>query len=751
MGVLTGLVRDLTARLSGRRLSTPDEVRELLDKRDVDRAALALDSLAPHVPERELVLLCLRGEVAFRRHDDDAADRLFREALALAPGLADAHYGLSLVMLARADQESAVRHAQFAVNLGSAPRFSAQLGLCQLAQGNYVRAKEALTRATRLDPHDKSSWNNLGIVRRAIGQFAAARTAFERALEIDADFDRAADNLRLLDQDVASKRITFRDVIKAPTGAAVAIDPEIEQLRSLRDAGQVDAAIDQCESLCSEHADRVDLVIELAHLYGERGDTQSGIDVLQAFVARHDGNIRAVAALGRMLVDHQDFKAARPLVERAHQAEPEDVGIMMSLAEVRTEQGRFADAGALVERANALLPSLDMKGRLAASLCVRCKYEECLTLIDEMLAEEPAAAPDVMGIQVDAMTALGRHDEALPLLDAAIERSPNDPNRRFLRATVSLLREDFATGWDDYAFRNLQSVRHLRMLPFPLWRGESIEGKAILVAIEQGIGDQVMFASCIADLERLAPSRIVLEFSDRLAKTITRSFPRCEVIASRQDHSLEWLRAVGTIDYFVMLGDLPSRFRRSVADFPRHARRTHWSAAIGGQGRPRIGLSWRGGTELTRTSLRSVDVTNFATLATCVDADWVCLQYGDVKGDLDRAERTGLTMQYWPESIADLDEFAALVSSLDLVISVCNTTVHYAGALGIPVWVVAPKVPEWRYGIKFRSMPWYPSSLMYRQDTAGEWSSVVERVRGDLASWLPACPHGASLVTKAAT
>jgi hypothetical protein len=281
------------------------------------------------------------------------------------------------------------------------------------------------------------------------------------------------------------------------------------------------------------------------------------------------------------------------------------------------------------------------------------------------------------------------------------------------------------------------------MLPFPLWRGESIAGKAILVAIEQGVGDQVMFASCIPDLERLAPARIVLEVSERIAKTVARSFPRCEVIASRQDTSFDWLKDVGTIDCFVMLADLPARFRRAVADFPRHAgylrpdptRRAHWSDAIGGDEKPRIGLSWRGGTELTRTGLRSVDVTSLAGLTEHVDATWVCLQYGDVRNDLARAAAAGLDMTYWPESITDLDEFAALVSSLDLVISVCNTTVHYAGALDVPVWVLAPKVPEWRYGSTFRSMPWYPSSLMYRQDTAGEWPSVVERVRSDLVTW----------------
>jgi tetratricopeptide (TPR) repeat protein len=741
MGVLTGLLRDVKTRLRGKRPSTLDEVRLLLDRCEVERAAEAVESLAPSTPRRELAQLCLRGEIQFRRHDDARAEQLFREALGQDAGLADAHYGLSLVMLARNELDSALRHAQFAVNLGAAPRFSAQLGLCQLTLGNHTRAKESLVQATRLDPHDKASWNNLGIVRRAIGQFAAARVAFSRALEIDPGFKSAQENLQLLEADIEAYRVALRDLNPPDGRASETVGADVAELRALAQSGRIDDAIDLCELLCGEASDRAELVIELAALYRERGDAQSGIDALFAFLARRPDDIDAISALGRMLVEGKQHKAALPWIERAHKDRPEDVDVLLALSDVRMEQGRYGDAGTLVERAYQLNPSLDMKGRLAASLCARCRYVECLALIDEMLDERPSIAEDVMGIRVDAMTALGRHAEVLPELDRFIERSPNEPNRRFLRASVNLLREDFATGWDDYAYRNLQSTRHLRMLPFPVWKGEPIEGKSIFVATEQGVGDQVMFASCIPDLERLGPARIVLEVHERVAKTIARSFPRSEVIASRQDYKLDWLRDVGPIDRFVMLGDLPARFRRSVADFPRHtgylrpdpARRNHWSEALGSPSRPRIGLSWRGGTELTRKGLRSIDVSALAPWATTIDAQWVCLQYGDVGADLDRARDNGLDMAYWRDSIADLDEFAALVSTLDLVITVCNTTVHYAGALGVPVWVMAPRVPEWRYGIASRSMPWYPSSRMVRQEVSGDWQAVLKTINSDLA------------------
>lgn len=734
--MLKRLIRQIAFKVSGERSKTPAEIRELIDRGQLDSAWQAVDALAEKTPNRETEALCLRGDIAFRRHADADAEGYFREALTMAPGLADAHYGLSLILLARGERESALRHAQFAVNNGTAPRLSAQLGLCQIELRNYLRAGEALRRATRLDPTDKASWNNLGIARRAVGDLEGAQAAFARALDLDPSFVNAAANVRLLDADMAHWRSVSGPTVEEATDSAL----------SLNGKNDIARAIDECEQRATEFPDNDDHVLELARLYRLQGDAQTGLDALRAFLVRFPDNLAVMSALGRALVEFGEFKQAKPLVERALAALPDDTSLLLAMADIRLRQGRHADAGRFIERACELEPNVHMRGRLAASLAARCKYDEALAVIESMEAEWPAVARDTIGIKIDALTALGRHDEVLPKLNELIDSNPNDPNQRFTRATINLLQENFEQGWDDYAYRNLSSTRHLRMLPFPLWRGEPLQGRTILVAAEQGLGDQVMFASCLPDLLALGPQRVIVEVVDRVAPTLARSFPACEVIATKQDSQLDWVRSVGKVDYFVLLGDLPQRFRRRREDFPEHlgyfladkVRVKQWAdqlTLVDGGARPRIGISWRGGTEMTRSGLRTMKVTDFGPVFHSLQATWVCLQYGDVSEDLAAASEAGMPMQYWPGAIKDLDQFAALIQSLDLVVTVCNTTVHYAGALGKPVWVLAPKVPEWRYGLSSTVMPWYPSSRVLRQHTAGEWSDVIRAVVQDLPIW----------------
>jgi tetratricopeptide (TPR) repeat protein len=747
MGVLSRLMRNLGSQVYGSRTFTPAEVRDLLDTRQLDQADAAVLQLSPGTPERDLVSTCLRGEIAFRRHNDPLAEQLFREALVVAPGLADAHYGLSLVMLARGEREPAVRHAQFAVNNGEAARFNAQLGLCHLELGNIKRAGDALFQAISLDPYDKASWNNLGIARRAVGDLPGARAAFARALEIDPQFERAIGNSRLLAADLEAKGKSH-DAGPPPKEQDVThLCPRLVQVRLRADQGEVSSAIDACEVLCTEEPENAAFVIELARLHELAGDGRTAFDVFRAFRVRCPDDVDVAAAFGQLLVRQDNFKGARPLLELALEARPDDTDLLLAMAEVMFSKQQYEDGGQYIERAAALAPSLHMKGRLATNLVTRCRYEEGLRLVEEMLAESPGIEPSLVGLRVNVLTYMGRFDEVLPELEEAIKRNPHDPYRRYSRAAINLLRERFAEGWLDYAYRNLESTKHLRMLPFPVWDGSDLTGKSLLVVAEQGLGDQVMFASCLPDLLRQRPARVIVEAVDRVAPTIARSFPECEVIASKQDTQLEWVKTVGHVDWFVMMGDLPRWFRNHRNDFPDHRgylkadpeRVLHWQRTfdqIDGGRRLRIGVSWRGGTEATRKVVRTTEVTEFATLQSAVSATWVCLQYGDVSKDLERANEGGMPMEYWQESIKSLDEFAAIISALDLVITVCNTTVHYAGAVGQPVWVLAPKIPEWRYGLDSTVMPWYPSSRLFRQADAGDWSEVMARVAGELAHFI---------------
>lgn len=751
MRILTRLFRQIAGEHGGTKRYQPHEVRSLIDRGELGEAEKAAELLADAIPQRELIRTCLRAEVTFRQFRDADAEVLFREALREEPGLADAHYGLALVLLARGDADMAVRHAQFAATKApGVARFKAQLGLCQLELFNFNRAQAALADATRLDPEDKSSWNNFGITLRSTGNLERAKKAFERALVLDPAFTVAAGNLALLERDLALVRAAQDAAgVKPPAdkseAGGTAESEGIQRVRQLAAEGRSDEAMRACEALVAEQPDDFRPSLELYRLYVDLGDVESGLDAMQAYLARKPDDVHAKAELGKAFERAGDYRRALPWLVQALAERPDDVPLLLSMAVVREKEGRFEECGSLIDKAYSLEPSFQGKGRRAASLVNRCRYEEALALIDEMLAESPGCAEGVLLLRVESFTQLGRFEEALPLVEHYLTQQPNNGGLRFVRATIRLLNEDFGGGWDDYAYRALGTAINLRVLGFPQWRGEPLKGKRILVLAEQGLGDQVMLTSCLPDLLALGPDRVVVEAVDRVAPTLARSFPDCEVVATRQDSGMEWARAYPDMDYFVPMGELPQQFRRSAAQFPQHRgylkaspdRIAHWRGVLGALGpEPKIGLSWRGGTEQTRTVVRSMQAPDLAALTRGMPAHWVCLQYGKVEEDLARAREAGLHMHYWKVAIDDLDDFAALICALDQVVTVCNTTVHYAGALGQPVWVMAPKVPEWRYGLHSAKMPWYPSSRVYRQELAGDWATLMGRVRQDLSAAL---------------
>lgn len=745
MSVLSQLLGHLKRQVSGRRHHTALQVRELIQERDFTAAAAAAEALFPGTPDHDLVRHCLRGEIAFRQHQDDTAEAHFRQALSQAPGWPAAHYGLSLVKLARGELDEALRHALFASTQGRDARFAAQLGLCQLQALNHGAAAEALERATRLDSADCSSWNNLGIARRAKGDATGAREAFRRALEIDPQFDRAQYNLAQVEAEVRAGQAPASDFASSTADAAATArgDDALTPIRRLAEQGEGAQALEEAERFCMDHPDDGEAAVLLADLHTERGDAQSALDVLRIFLDRHPNHFGVRRAFALAMVRERIYKPAFALLTTLLQEQPDDEALLVGMATIQTDRCEIAAAGELFERIYALNPTLNNKGLLASSCAARCEYQRVLTLTDEMIAEDPQCEAALLGMRVDALTNLGRHDEALPLLDAAIAINPRDAARRFLRSSIHLLNGRFSEGWDDYAMRLIGMAGHLRTLALPEWKGEPLKGKSIVVLCEQGLGDLVMFASCLPDLLGLKPARVVVEAVERVAPTLARSFPQCEVVASKQDAAMAWLRDVGDLDCYVAIADLPRRFRRKAADFPSRAgylvadpqRVDHWRQVLSGLGRrPNIGVSWRGGTQTTRSVLRTMKVADLLGVFGAIDANWVCLQYGDVHADLQQAERAGAYLRHWPEAIEDLDEFAALISALDLVITVCNTTVHYAGALAKPVWVMAPRIPEWRYGLHFRALPWYPTSVMYRQTSDRDWGDVLGMIRRDLVT-----------------
>jgi hypothetical protein len=339
----------------------------------------------------------------------------------------------------------------------------------------------------------------------------------------------------------------------------------------------------------------------------------------------------------------------------------------------------------------------------------------------------------------------GAWGEALALCDRLLAKLPEMHEARLNRALALLATGQFEQGWKDYEARKRAHCHFMpRWFPWPEWRGEPLAGKSIYIYGEQGLGDEIMFASCFQDVIGRA-RQCVIECSPRLLTLFGNSFERAHVVCCPPGPE----RALGcghpTVDLQIAAGSLPGIFRSAPESFPRSAgylkadpsRVQYWRSRLDALGPgPKVGVSWRGGAAATRRAARTIALDSFVPMLRLRDHRFLSLQYGDaVQECIAVSENLGFdAVAHWPEAIDDFAELAALLCALDLIVSVCTAVVHLAGALGRPTWVLVPSAPEWRYLVQGTTMPWYPSVKLYRQPADSGWEPVVARIADDLGA-----------------
>lgn len=348
----------------------------------------------------------------------------------------------------------------------------------------------------------------------------------------------------------------------------------------------------------------------------------------------------------------------------------------------------------------------------------------------------------------------GKPTEAIEHLDAAIAADPNHAQARWNRSLAYLESGDYERGWPEYHYGIAAKVRMDRNYtkgPLPFWDGTP--GKRVVVYGEQGIGDEILFASCLPDLLRDCPDT-VFECHKKLHKLFANSFPNIDIFPTREDEVLTWpLKQDGkpryTFDAKLALGDLPRFYRNNLDAFPgtpyikpTAATELRWNEKLARLGRkPKIGISWAGGHKRTRVEVRSLALEQLLPILR-QDADFISLQYTPCEGEL--AEFTGkhgIPIHHWPEAVysPNYEDTAGLVANLDLVITVCTSVVHLAGSMGVPTWVLTPSRPAWRYRLDLDTMPWYNCVTLFRQaEGSTEWSPVVDEVAENLTQLLGA-------------
>lgn len=352
----------------------------------------------------------------------------------------------------------------------------------------------------------------------------------------------------------------------------------------------------------------------------------------------------------------------------------------------------------------------------------------------------------------------GKPEIALEWAEKALAKNSNHVKAQWHKAMALLEMGKWEEAWDyhesrlvgganeDVAERNYHGEQKT-----PMWDGKSL-GRVVIHG-EQGMGDEIMFASCIPDAIATG-AEIILEPSPRLEGLFKRSFPEAFVHGTNEVDGRGWIEEKGLPDFKCPMGTLPRLYRRSAVAFPGKPylvpcpeKKAFWQGKLDAlNGKPKIGLTWQGGVPSTRIDARSFHPRILAQLF-CHDVQWVSLQYDATAQDnvADIQREFGVEIAHWPKAVeakdpetgqpSDLDELIALTSCLDLVISVPQTAYHVAGALGIPCWVMTPSEPDWRLGVKGNSVPWYESVELFRQE-GRDWQPVIAEIDNRLGALL---------------
>ena len=485
-----------------------------------------------------------------------------------------------------------------------------------------------------------------------------------------------------------------------------------------------------------------DAHIDLGNVYRMRDETDAAIAQYRRAIAIDPHCGIAHHDLGALLKTLRRFEEAFSPLQRAVECMPDSAGALRDYVYCLIELSRFDEATSILERQLNVAPN-DPQLRVILGYAYQRKQEPEIAVMHYQaalaLGADVAELHSNLGI---VLQDLGRIDEALAHYARTLVLQPRFPFATYHRALARLLKRDFG-AWHDYEARLTTDDHPRRRASYPRWDGSRLDG-TLLVYSEQGLGDEIMFASCLPDAIG-AVRHCVVECAPKLEGLFRRSFPAATVYACTPDRNVpEPIRALA-IDCEVPAGSLPLYYRPTVSAFPAHAgylkadaeRTEQWRSRLAALGPGvKVGISWRGGVHKTRRSLRSIAPEHWSAILQLEDARFVSLQYDATMAEIQSldglARRHGTTVAHWAEAVDDYEDTAALVTALDLVISVCTAVIHLAGAIGRPAWVMTPYSPEWRYGFSGTGMPWYPSVRLYRQPAFGAWNPVIEEVACDL-------------------
>ncbi|HWG03935.1 MAG TPA: tetratricopeptide repeat protein [Beijerinckiaceae bacterium] len=581
-----------------------------------------------------------------------------------------------------------------------------ELGFLLHKSGQFAQARSIYEKFIRKNPRHYDAVYSLGLLHAQEERFRIAAELFEKATRlrpdsINAHYNRgvALTALNAHEQALAS----YAAVLRLAPSHANAAKNRIGSLLKLKRFADALAASDQWRASAGDLPEVLDL----------RGMSLRELDRLDEALDCHS---------------------------QAFEKDPLYLPNLVNRGIVLRELARFDEAMESYDRALAVEPeNADAQYNRGVALQKMGRPEEALDAYDWAIRSAPALA-EAYSARGTALCELARFDEALASYDRAITLDPDYADAHSNKSLCLLLLGRFDSGWKAHEWRKKTFRRlGLRIYPQPEWTGrQEIAGKTLFVHWEQGFGDTIQFCR-YALLAQQRGAKVILSTQDALMRLLTSLSPAIEIIDCGSTPP--------SFDYHIPALSLPLAFKTDACNIPAAIpylradpeRGRKWRQLLGDHGF-KIGVVWQGsqlGTELGK----SFPVAALEDISSLPGVRLVSLQKHDGLDQLASLSANMTIETFGDDFDAGSDAFldtAAVMESLDLVITADTSIAHLAGALGRPTWVALKHVPDWRWLLDRDDTPWYPTLRLFRQKRRDDWTSVFSAMRCELASMIDA-------------
>ena len=643
------------------------------------------------------------ASLSLRRENLTAAECQVRRALAIRTQSTDilAQLGDILAAAGRYDEAELANGHALTLEPAVAKLLQAKAAL-HMQQDGYAQAEHWLSRALAITNNDFEIWGQLATVLDAAERYDDAEQACRHALGLSPDNAKINLNLGALlhkQENINAALSYYRRALALKPDYAEALNTLGCGLRELHDAPASIIVHARALVLKPDYAEGYN---NLAASLKEAKRESEALENYEKAAIFKPAYAEAYNNLGALLESTKGLDAASSAYSKALALKP-DYDIAYS-----NLGNAYMNAGFLAKALGSYKKSLALKPDLA----------------------------DAHNNQGNALKLTGGYQAAILAYHRALWCKPDFDDVRFNLAMALLASGNLSEGWAGYEHRYGIVVK--RGFHYPVWKGESLAGKAILVWGEQGVGDELLFANIYADV--IAQSRrCVIECAPKLATFLARNFPEAEVVATSDPPHPATL---GAFDYQSACGSLPRYLRPTLESFPERRgylsaipeRVSIWRERLArlGQGL-KIGISWRSSNMTGQRALSHTRLIDWDSIFAARGVHFVKLQYDDCATELAEVkERHGISIHEFPEVNLrdDIDEAAALISGLDLVICTSSFTGVLAPALGTPTWLLI-------YGPVLESLgteyaPWFPGLRPFFKTWEHAWDGMLDLVAREL-------------------